>query len=454
MARVVRSAETQCDQMDVEQVRSHFPVLNRHLDGRPIVYMDSACMALKPDVVIDAVNSYYLEFPGCGGVGRSDHIFGREVDRRVYAAREAVRHFLNARPCDNAYREHTPTQEIVFTRNTTEAINLVARGLPFGRDAVVLTTDREHSSNLCPWQDLAGAGRIRHLWVPSLPDNRFDLTAFEQILRREPVELVSMVHVSNFDGYEIPAAEIIRLAHEHGARVLLDAAQSAPHIPIDVRALDVDFLALSVHKLCGPTGMGVLYGKSELLNDSAFKPLLSGGDTVVDTFLGREPQYHESPFRFESGLQNYAGIVGTAAAVEFIESVGLEAISKHVNALNQHLWERLQPMSDEFDVIGPTDPLLRNGITTLCFRRRGIASLWAEEISGIGEILEYWSNIMARTGEFCVHSWFHHRRVGREREKLRLSLYAYNTRAECDCVVEALERLVQHDEYRMLPRIE
>jgi cysteine desulfurase/selenocysteine lyase len=410
-------------------------------------------MALKPDTVIDAVTAYYRDFPGCGGVGRSDHAFGRRVEGRVYEAREAIRRFVNARPSDGPVRRLTPTQEIVFTRNATEAINLVARGFPFTRDAVVLTTDREHSSNLCPWQDLAAAGRIRHLWVPSQADNRFDLDAFAGILEDEAVELVSMVHVSNFDGYEIPAQEIIRLAHDHGACVLLDAAQSAPHLPIDVQALDVDFLALSVHKLCGPTGVGVLYGKAELLNDPAFAPLVTGGDTVVDTALGKPPQYHESPFRFEAGLQDYAGITGAASAVAFVESIGLPAISAHTNGLNRRLWEQLKPFADEFDVIGPADPELRNGITTLCFRRRGIPYLCEEDISGSGDILEHWDGIMARTGEFCAHSWFNSRGIGREREKLRVSFYFYNSDTDCDRVAAALRRLFQHPDYQMLPKL-
>jgi len=235
--------------------------------------------------------------------------------------------------------------------------------------------------------------------------------------------------------------------------VLLDAAQSAPHMPIDVQALDVDFLALSLHKMCGPTGVGALYAREELLKDPAFQPLVSGGDTVESTALGRPPAYLEPPFRFEAGLQDYAGIIGAGAAVEFIERVGLEQIGGHVADLNLYLTERLAPLSDEFEVLGQPDPGARHGMTTLVCRRRGVVSLWDEGISGIGEILNHQANVMVRTGEFCVHSWFAEHGVSREREKLRASLYLYNTTEECDVFAHALERLVSLDEYQMLPRL-
>lgn len=439
--------------MDLKEVRSAFPVLSRTINGKPIVYLDSACMALKPDAVVEAMRSYYHRFPACAGLGRSAHALGREVDEAVYRAREQVRRLINARPCSDAYAEATPTKEIVFTRNATEAINLIARGYPFGQDAVVLTTDREHNSNLCPWQDMAARGVIRHLWVPSNPDNTFDLAAYEEILERENVELVSMVHISNVDGYELPAAKVVEMAHAYGAKVMLDAAQSAPHVPIDVQALDVDLLALSVHKICGPTGIGVLYGREELLCDKRLQPLITGGDTVEETSLNQPPRYLDPPFRFEAGLQDYAGIIGAGAALDFVQSVGLEAIGRHVDELNVYLCKKLESLQSEFDVIGPKDPVRRNGITTLCFKRRGIVSLFMEDVSGVGQILDHWANIMVRTGEFCVHSWFDQRGISREREKLRVSLYLYNTREDCDIFVDGLRRLIKLDEYQMLPRI-
>ena len=439
--------------MNTDSVRANFSILQERHNGQPIVYLDSACMALKPDVVIDAVTSYYRECPACGGIGRSDHRFGREVVRRVFEAREKVRRFLNARPCSDAYAPHTPTKEIVFTRNATEAINIVARCSPFSSDAVVLTTNREHSSNLCPWKELEKDGRVRHRWLPSKPDEKFDLDAYEHVLRNENVELVSMVHVSNLDGSAIPAAQVIKLAHAHGARVMLDAAQSASCVPLDVQELDVDFLAFSVHKLCGPSGIGVLYGKEELLNDPRFGRFITGGDTIEDSWLDRPPQYQDSPFVFEAGLQDYAGIIGAGAAIDFISGLDVADIADHVRGLNTYLTEQLLEFEDEVEILGPSDPALRHGICTLCFKRRGIVSLFEEDITGAGNIMDHWANIMVRTGEFCVHSWFNHRKLGRERERLRVSLYAYNTKDECDIFIAALRRLIECDEYQMLQKL-
>jgi len=259
-----------------------------------------------------------------------------------------------------------------------------------------------------------------------------------------------MVHVSNLDGSAIPAVEVVELAHKHGARVLLDAAQSASCVPIDVQALGVDFLAFSLHKLCGPTGVGVLYGREEQLNDSRFGRFITGGDTIEDAWLDRAPKYQDSPFKFEAGLQDYAGIIGAGAAADFVSELGVANIGCHVQDLNTYLTEQLVAFKDEVDILGPADPARRHGIVTLCFKRRGMVSLFEEEITGVGNILDHWANIMVRTGEFCVHSWFNHRRLGRERERLRVSLYAYNTRDECDIFIANLRRLIERDEYCML----
>jgi cysteine desulfurase/selenocysteine lyase len=247
--------------IDTGRIRSDFPALHQERNGKPPVYFDSACMTLKPLQVIAAMDRYYRGHPACGGRGRSHHWFSRRTAWAVdgnadepgvnaapspevaEGAREKLRRLINART----------TREIVFTRNTTESLNLVARCFRFGPDAVVLTTDHEHNSNLCPWRELEKRGIARHAAVPSRPDNTFDLDRFRDLLVRYDVRLVSMVHTSNLDGSTIPAKEIVRLAHERGVRVMLDAAQSVPHSPVDVRELDVDFLAFSVHKMCGPT---------------------------------------------------------------------------------------------------------------------------------------------------------------------------------------------------------
>ena len=438
--------------MNIKEIRKDFPILRQKINGKPLVYLDSACMTLKPQQVIDAMNSYYYNFTACGGLGRSNHFFGKRVDEEVYKAREKIMKYINARPCRDAYRGYTPTKEIVFTKNTTESINLIARSFPFSRNSAVLTTDREHSSNLCPWKELEKSGIIRYICVSSNEDNTFNFERFENILKKEKVELISMVHISNLDGYEIPAEKIIKTAHKYGAKVLLDGAQSAPHISIDIQKLDVDFLAFSLHKMCGPTGIGILYGKENLLNNF-IKPFIVGGDTVEDTFLDKEPIYLDSPFKYEAGLQNYSGIIGTGCAIDYISNIGIENINIYIKGLPKFLTNKLEKFKNEFEIIGPEEPDLHNGIITLCFKKRGIVSLFDRGISGIGAIFNTWKNIMVRSGEFCVHSWFNEKKISREREKIRISLYFYNTIEECELFIKTLEEILNRDEYKMLPKI-
>ena len=482
--------------IDLRRIRNDFPALQQGLNGKPPVYLDSACMTLKPVQVIAAMDRYYYNFPACGGHGRSRHWFSRRAawetdgnadefraddgsaldDGRAWmeieGAREKVRRLINARAA----------RELIFTRNTTESLNLVARSFRFGRDPVVLTTDHEHNSNLCPWRELEKGGIARHLAVPSNDDNTFDLGRFGDMLGKYNVQLVSMVHTSNLDGSSIPAKEIARMAHERGAKVMLDAAQSVPHSPVDVRDLDVDFLAFSVHKMCGPTGMGILYGKEEALRD--LDPFIVGGDTVADTFLDADPVYFDAPHRFEAGLQNFAGIIGTGAAADYMMAVGLDSVQAHESELNRLVSEGLADLRDEFDLLGPQDPGLRGGIVTLLCRRNGMVRLARDAflrevghmwdvtgprdsgpdagVTGLEDLLNGWSNIMVRSGVFCVHSWFHmknlnvacetRRRLGTERQTVRASFYLYNTPDECRVFLDTLRRIVRLAEYRALPR--
>ena len=256
--------------MDVKRIRQDFPILNRKIDGQPIIYFDNACMTLKPRQVIDAMNDYYCNFSACAG--RSIHKLGTIVTIRYDEAREKIRKFINAKE----------SREIIFSKNTTEGINLLARTLQLKKGDIVLTTDREHNSNLIPWHIQKELRGINHKVVKSKEDNTFDLERFENLMSNK-VKLVSMVHASNLDGYTIPADEIIKTAHDYGALVLLDGAQSASRVSIDVQKLDVDFFAFSIHKMLGPTGIGVLYGKYHLLKD--LEPFMVGGNTVEKPIL-------------------------------------------------------------------------------------------------------------------------------------------------------------------------
>jgi cysteine desulfurase/selenocysteine lyase len=292
------------DEKWVEKIREDFPSLKRRRNGKPPIYFDNACTTLVPEQVIQAINEYYRGFPGCGGA-RSRHWFSQEVNDRiegnaekgVKGSRTLIKEFINARA----------EKEIIFTQNTSHAINIVALGFKFQPGDTVLLTDKEHNSNLLPWLRLQKKGLIRVEHVDTDDEGAFDFKDFRQKLGQNKVALVSMAYTTNLTGYTIPAGEIIKLAHAHGAKVLLDAAQTAAHRSIDVQETDGDFLAFSIHKMCGPKGVGVLYGKQEYLGnalheeddpDDVIAPGLLGGGTVGDTTYDTYDLL-EPPERFE-----------------------------------------------------------------------------------------------------------------------------------------------------------
>ncbi|MBE0520830.1 MAG: cysteine desulfurase [Candidatus Methanoperedenaceae archaeon] len=404
--------------MNIRKLRSDFPALQKKWNGKFPIYFDNACMTLKPVQVRDAMDEYYNEYPVCGG--RSIHKMAKKVDEKVGEAREKMQEFLGASSSD----------EVVFTRNTTEGLNLVANSLGFDKGDIVLTTDREHNSNLVPWQVQAKRRGIKHVVVHSNPDNTFDLDKFEETLcNNRNVRLVSMVHTANLDGYTIPAQEIIKLSHEHGALVMLDGAQSAPHKPIDVKALDVDFFALSVHKMVGPSGMGVLYGKQELLVE--LEPFIVGGDTVEDSTY-EDAKFLPPPEKFEAGLQNYAGIIGSGAAVDYLADVGLPNIREHEEKLNRIITEGIKDMPG-VKIIGPADPALRGGIVSFT------VDMPHGDAHDIALVLDETENIEVRSGAFCVHSWFNYRKCD---AAVRASLYLYNTEDEARKFIDVIGKTI------------
>ncbi len=405
--------------MDIQKIRLDFPSLWKKWNGKYPIYFDNACMTLKPKQVIDAMNEYYNEYPVCGG--RSIHKMAKKVDEKVIEAREKFQKFLGA-------ERH---EEIIFTRNTTEGLNLVANSLELKKGDIVLTTDREHNSNLIPWQIQAHKKGIKHMVVYSNEDNTFNLPQFEEIMNKNKnVKLVSMVHTSNLDGYTIPAKEIIKIAHDHDALVMLDGAQSAPHKPVDVRALDVDFFALSVHKMVGPTGMGVLYGKQHLLEELA--PFIVGGDTVSDTTY-EGAKFLPPPEKFEAGLQNYAGIIGSGAAVDYLNNIGLSNIEEHEKRLNTIITNGIKDMHG-LKIIGPQKPGMRGGIISFT-----VEMLKGGDAHDIALVLDETENIEVRSGAFCVHSWFNYRKC---EAAVRASLYLYNTEEEARKFIDVLGKTI------------
>lgn len=407
------------------KIRNNFPCLQRKRNGKFPIYFDNACMTLKPKQVRDAMDEYYDNFPACGGHERSAHWFAKEVGEKIHLARKIMQEFINAK------RE----EEIIWTRNTTEGLNLVANSFPLKRGDIVLTTDREHNSNLLPWQVLAKRKGIIHKIVKSNEDNTFNIENFKKLLGKN-VKLVSMVHTSNLDGVTIPIAEIIKICHENKVKVLIDGAQSTPHKKIDVQKLGVDFFAFSVHKMVGPTGVGVLYGKEEeLKNLSTF---LVGGDTVADTFYNRESAWLEPPYKFEAGLQNYAGQIGAGASAKYLMNIGMEQISLHEKQLNKYITENLLKYK-EVKIIGPESPELRSGIFSFRLVKNGKDIISPSEIA---QILDENLNIMIRAGSHCVHSWFNDKGIGVS-GSARASLYLYNTKKECDVFIDGIKKIIE-----------
>jgi cysteine desulfurase/selenocysteine lyase len=436
--------------------QKRLPVTEKQTGPQTSVYFDNACNTLVPRQVIKAITEYYTDFPACGN-GRSQHRLAQEVtdriegssEREIKGSRHAVKEFINA----------SSEKEIVFTLNTSHSINIVALGLKFRPGDVVLLTDKEHNSNLIPWLRLQKQGLIETDYVEADRNGEFDLDAFENKLRSRRIRLVSMVYSSNLTGYTLPAKEVVGIAHRYGARVLLDGAQTVPHQAVDVRDLDVDFLAFSIHKMCGPRGVGVLYGKKELLGkelheeDEAFDvilPAMLGGETVSDStydgYLLLPP-----PARFEVGLQNYAGQIAAGAAVNYLQKVGLDKIAAQENKLNACLSEQLLKRYGDrgwFRILGPGDVNKRGGILTFDIKRPNPV--------GIARELSENSGIMIRDGVFCVHSylnkefgqgWTRPRLPGEQRMTYRVSFYFYNTLEECRIFLDALHEIFRERGY-------
>lgn len=399
--------------MDIEKIRDDFPILSKEIKGKRIVYFDNACMSLKPRQVIEAMNEYYYEYPACAG--RSHHKLGELVTKKVKEARATIARFINA----NA-------DEIVFTRNTTEGINLLANSFDFKAGDIVLTTDKEHNSNLVPWQALAKKKGIKHRIARSKEDGSFDLGSYKEKIKG--VRLVAMVLASNLDGTSIPAKEVVEIAHEHGALVFLDAAQGVAHQKIDAKALGVDFLAFSGHKMLGPTGTGVFYAKHDLLEELA--PFMVGGDTVeYSTYT--DYKMLPAPEKFEAGLQDYAGIIGLGEAAKYLEAVGHDKIKEQELALNSYITDGLSKWP-KIRIIGPADPASRSGIISFYID--------GTDMHRFALMLDEMSNVMVRSGQHCVHSWFNDKKIF---NSARVSLCFYNTLEEAKIFVDSMDKIMK-----------
>jgi len=395
--------------MNLNELRNDFPVLK----NKTVIYLDTACQSLRPRQVTEALVDYYENYPACSG--RSMHKLAAKVTQKCDDSRAQLAKFLGA----------TKKEEVVFTRNTTEGINLVSNSLDLRPGDVVLITGKEHNSNLIPWQIQVKKRGIQLKVLPPKEDGTFDLAAFEQALKT-PVKLVSFGLSSNLDGVLLPAEAIVKLAHKAGALVMFDAAQTAPHHKLDVRKLDVDFLALSGHKMLGPSGTGLLYGKLKLLEQMS--PFLVGGDTVA-TSTYETCEFLPVPEKFEAGLQDYAGIIGLGEASRYLQAVGFDAIHKQETLLNQAIDSGIRDLPG-LHIIGPADPALRCGITT--FYIDGIDS------HRIALMLDQMANVCVRSGQHCVHSWFN---VHQIKGSVRASTYFYNNLEDVEIFIENLKKI-------------
>ena len=398
--------------------REDFPTL---CGDNPPVYLDNACMTLRPKSVIEAIRSYYEETPGCGG--RSVHRYATTVSRKMASCRRKIGEMFNSET----------SSEIVFTKNATHSLNQVAMGLQWNKGDIVLTTDREHNSNLVPWLQLEQEQGIDHRVVRSKSDNTFDIERFEEACANagSKLKMVSLSHVGNLDGVATPVKEAAKIAKDHGAMVCIDGAQSTPHMKVDVQDLGIDFMAFSIHKMMGPSGMGGLWGKMELLD--GMRSIQSGGSTV-ETSSYDSMVWSKPPARFEGGLGNYAGILGTNAAIDYISQIDLDAVHEHEVALNKVMTSILKDVNG-IEIIGPQDPSKRGGICSLLFD--------SIDSHDIAILLDEAADVMVRSGMHCVHSWFNDK--GINQGSLRASAYLYNTEDEvklfAETLVEAVEAL-------------
>ena len=408
---------------DIHTVRKDFPILSREVYGRPLVYLDNAATTQKPLCVLDAMRDEYLNVNA--NVHRGVHYLSQQATDLHEAARERVRQFIHARKIE----------EIVFTRGTTEAINLVAQTFcesQMTEGDEVIVTAMEHHSNIVPWQLQATKRGIRLRVIPLRDDYRLDLDAYSQLFT-DRTRLVSVTHVSNVLGTMNPVADIVRIAHEHGVPVLVDAAQSAPHKPLDVQALDCDFLALSGHKMYGPTGIGVLYGKEEWLDRL---PPYQGGGEMIDRVTWEHTTFERLPFKFEAGTPDYIATHGLATAIDYIEKLGLDAIAAHEHELGAYAYQQLQQV-DGIHIYAPTSDGSKLTIGddwggALSFNVGNIHHL------DIGTLLDR-LGIAVRTGHHCAQPLMDRLSV---QGTVRASFALYNTLNDVDAFVAALQRIL------------
>ena len=399
--------------LDVAQVRKDFPILDRRVYGKPLVYLDNAATSQKPRQVIEALVRYYENYNA--NIHRAVHALGEEATAAYEEARDKVRRFINA----------PTTESVIFTRNTTEAINLVAYSwgrANIGAGDEIILTQMEHHSNLVPWLQLAREKGASIRYIEVTREGTLELGPLTGLFSRH-TKLLAMPHVSNSLGTINPAAEIVAEARKRGVVTLVDGAQAMPHMPVDVTALDVDFYAFSSHKMLGPTGIGVLYGRRELLDE--MPPFLGGGEMIRKVTF-EEATWNDLPWKFEAGTPNIADAIAFGVAIDYLEALGMQNVRRHEVEITSYALDRLQTL-DDITLYGPLDPEKRGGVASFNF-----GELHPHDV---GTILDR-HGVAIRAGHHCTQPLM--RCLGIT-GTARASFYVYNTEEEVDALIEALK---------------
>ncbi|MEM3546869.1 MAG: cysteine desulfurase [Candidatus Bathyarchaeia archaeon] len=399
--------------LNVEHIRRDFPMLSlSREDGKPIIYLDNAATTFKPRQVINAIVRYYERYTA--NVHRGLYKLSQEATTLYENSRETIAKFINADP-----------SEIVFTKNATEGINIVAYGLNWTPEDEVITTVMEHHSNLIPWQMIRDRFKVKLKFLDITNDGHLDVEKLPNLISKR-TKLVTLNHVSNVLGTINPVEEVVKIAHEHEILVLVDAAQSVPHIPIDVKRLECDFLVFSGHKMLGPTGIGILYVNSDTSN--ILQPAFGGGEMIRKVEL-EKAEWNDVPWRFEPGTPNVAGAVGLAAAVEYLAKIGMDNVRKHEIQLNHLVLRKLNDL-EAVTVYGPKKAEDRGGLVAF-----NIKNMDSHDVALLLDELE---NIAVRSGLHCAAPL--HKRLGLK-STVRASFYIYNTVEEIDIFCNTMEKI-------------
>lgn len=395
------------------ELRNDFPIFKKKINGKDLVYLDNASTTQKPYSVINSITDFYSNYNS--NIHRAVYQLAEEATELYEQSRKKIANFINVRP-----------EEIIFTRNTTESINLIAHSWArsnLKKDDVIAITEIEHHSNIVPWQILCQEIGTRLEYV-GIDENGFlDVEYLIELISSRKVKLVSISHMSNVLGTIVPIERIVKTAHQYDIPVIVDGAQSVPHMPVDVKNLDCDFLVFSAHKMLGPTGVGVLYAKKELLEK--MKPFMAGGDMIKEVFKFHT-NYNEVPYKFEAGTPNIADVVGFGAAVEYLEKIGMENIRKHEIYLTEYALESMQSLK-HITIYGPMDSKFRGGVISF-----NIADIHPHDLATIMND----HGIAIRSGHHCAQVLMQRLDVP---ATSRASFYIYNTKEEIDKFVNAIK---------------